>query len=63
MRLLIDTAFMAFELTLLSMDFYVLVQVGSLSEGLVASTLGTLEGPLFCMDPEVIEEIVPFTEV
>ena len=54
---------MAFELTLLSMDFYVLVQVGSLSEGLVASTLGTLEGPLFCMDPEVIEEIVPFTEV
>lgn len=45
------------------MDFYVLVQVGSLSEGLVASTLRTLEGPLFCMDPEVIEEIVQFTEV
>lgn len=43
-------------------DFQVLVQVRLLSEGVLAVWVSALVGPLLSVDPEVVEEIVPFSE-
>ena len=44
-------------------DGEVLVQVGFLCEALVAALIGALERPLACVHTQVVEEVVPLTEV
>jgi hypothetical protein len=45
------------------MDFHVLVQVGFLRKAEVAALDQTGVGSLACVDPQVVEEVVPFTEM
>ena len=45
------------------MHFYMFVQVGSLSETKVTTSEATFIRSFVCMDPQVIEEIVPFSKV
>ena len=44
-------------------DGEVLVQVGFLCEALVAALIGAIERPLACVHTQVVEEVVPLTEV
>ena len=57
-----SVAVSASEPLLTVMDFHVFVQVGLLSEGLVAVFKGALVWSLLSVDSQVIEEIVPLSE-
>ena len=45
-----------------AMNFHMLVEVGSLSETEAATLMWTSVGSFISMDPQVIEEVVPFSE-